>query len=98
MIDEPAQHSPVELDLLDVQGWHTVYWVEIERRIGSLFARSQARERAISYLAALLSPAERKIAGNWPRSAAIPIPMAFSICLGAPTGIPISCATSCAAI
>jgi SRSO17 transposase len=48
------------LDLLDVQGWHTVYWAEIERRIGSVFARSEARERAITYLAGLLSPAERK--------------------------------------
>jgi SRSO17 transposase len=48
------------LDLLDVQGWHAVYWAEIERRIGSVFARSEARERAIAYLAGLLSPAERK--------------------------------------
>lgn len=48
------------LDLLDVQSWHTVYWAEIERRIGSVFARSEARERAMAYLAGLLSPAERK--------------------------------------
>lgn len=48
------------LDLLDVQGWHTVYWAEIERRIGSVFARSEARHRALTYLAGLLSPAERK--------------------------------------
>ena len=60
MFDEPVQHSPVDLDLLDVQSWHTVYWAEIERRIGSLFARSEASARALSYLAALLSPAERK--------------------------------------
>ena len=60
MIVEPCQHSPVELDLLDVQAWHTVYWAEIERRIGSVFARSDARERAMSYLAGLLSGAERK--------------------------------------
>jgi len=48
------------LDLLDVQGWHTVYWPEIERRIGPVFARSEARHRALTYLAGLLSPAERK--------------------------------------
>ncbi len=48
------------LDLLDVQGWHTMYWAEIERRIGPVFARSEARHRALTYLAGLLSPAERK--------------------------------------
>jgi SRSO17 transposase len=55
--DTNEQHT---LDLLDVQGWHTVYWAEIERRIGPVFARSEARHRALSYLAGLLSPAERK--------------------------------------
>jgi SRSO17 transposase len=48
------------LDELDVQVWYSVYWAEIERRIRPLFARSEARERAIAYLAGLLSPAERK--------------------------------------
>jgi SRSO17 transposase len=57
-------HAPVEtlvpdLDLLDVQAWH-VYWAEIERRIGAVFARSEARTRAMAYLTGLLSPAERK--------------------------------------
>src|SRR6266516_3069029 len=47
------------LDLLDVQVWN-VYWAQIERRIGPVFARSDARARAMSYLAGLLSPAERK--------------------------------------
>jgi SRSO17 transposase len=59
MIDEPSQETPAELDLLDVQVWN-VYWAQLERRIGPLFARSEARERAMSYLAGLLSPAERK--------------------------------------
>jgi SRSO17 transposase len=59
MIDEPSQHPPAELDLLDVQVWN-VYWAQVERRIGPFFARSDARERAMSYLAGLLSPAERK--------------------------------------
>jgi SRSO17 transposase len=57
-------HTPVktpvpELDLLDVQAW-SVYWTEIERRIGAVFARSETRTRAMAYLAGLLSPAERK--------------------------------------
>jgi SRSO17 transposase len=54
-IDSP---SPA-LDQLDVQVW-SQYWVEIERRIGPVFARSEARTRAMRYLAGLLSPAERK--------------------------------------
>ena len=54
-------HTPPlpELDLLDVQVWN-LYWAEIERRIGPVFARSDALTRAMSYLAGLLSPAERK--------------------------------------
>jgi SRSO17 transposase len=48
------------LDELDVQVWYSVYWAELERRIGPLFARSDVRERASAYLAGLLSPAERK--------------------------------------
>ena len=51
--------KPRALDLLDVQVWN-VYWAEVERRIGPLFARSEATMRAMSYLAGLLSPAERK--------------------------------------
>lgn len=48
-----------QLDLLDVQRWR-VYWAEIERRIATVFARSEPRTRAMAYLAGLLSPAERK--------------------------------------
>ena len=47
------------LDILDVEVWN-LYWAEVERRIGPLFARSEARERALAYLAGLLSPVERK--------------------------------------
>lgn len=52
--------EPQMLDELDVQTWHSVYWAELERRISTIFARSEARERALAYLAGLLSPAERK--------------------------------------
>ena len=55
----PVERPVPELDLLDVQAW-SVYWAEIERRIGAVFARSEARTRAMAYLAGLLSPAERK--------------------------------------
>jgi SRSO17 transposase len=82
MIDEPSQHSPVELDLLDLQAWHTVYWAEIERRIGSVFARSEAPERAMSYLAGLLSPAERKNSWQLAQISGHPNPYGFQHLLG----------------
>jgi SRSO17 transposase len=55
----PVEIPVPELDLLDIQVW-SVYWTEIERRIGAVFARSETRARAMAYLAGLLSPAERK--------------------------------------
>jgi SRSO17 transposase len=70
------------LDRLDVQGWHTVYWAEIERRIGPLFARSEARERAMAYLAALLSPAERKNSWQLAEISGNPNPYGFQHLLG----------------
>jgi SRSO17 transposase len=48
---------------LEVQVW-SVYWAEIERRIGAVFARSETRACAMAYLADLLSLAERK--NSWP--------------------------------
>lgn len=48
------------LTLGDVQVWKAVYWTEVERRIGPRFARTDARARALAYLAGLLSAAERK--------------------------------------
>jgi SRSO17 transposase len=73
------QHT---LDLLDVQGWHTVYWAEIERRIGPVFARSEARHRALTYLAGLLSPAERKNSWQLAEISAEANPYAFQHLLG----------------
>ena len=58
-MDEALSRAASELDLLDVQVWR-LYWGDIERRIGPFFARSEARCRAMSYLAGLLSPVERK--------------------------------------
>ena len=56
-------HAPdtasTDLDLCDVHGWN-ISWAELERRIGSVFARSESRQRALAYLTGLLSPAERK--------------------------------------
>lgn len=55
----PVEMPTPDLDLVDVRAWR-VYWEEIERRIGAVFARSEARRRAMAYLAGLLSPVERK--------------------------------------
>ena len=59
-MQERDTSEPQMLDELDVQTWYSVYWAEIERRIGSIFTRSDAQKRALAYLAGLLSPAERK--------------------------------------
>jgi SRSO17 transposase len=73
---------PAALDLPDVQLWHSVYWAEIERRIGSLFARSDLRERAMAYLAGLLSPAERKTSWQLAEICGDPNPYGFQHLLG----------------
>jgi SRSO17 transposase len=75
-------NEPHGLDQLDVQGWYTVYWAEIERRIAPLFARSEARERALAYLAALLSPAERKNSWQLAEISGASNPYAFQHLLG----------------
>ena len=59
MIDDLVQQPPVALELPDVQLWN-VYWGHIQRRIAPVFARSDSRQRAMAYLAGLLSTAERK--------------------------------------
>jgi SRSO17 transposase len=81
MITEPSQQPLAELDLLDVRVWN-VYWAQVERRIGSLFARSDARERAMAYLAGLLSPAERKNSWQLAEICGDPNPYGFQHLLG----------------
>jgi SRSO17 transposase len=81
MIDEPSQETPAELDLLDVQVWN-VYWAQVERRIGPVFARSDARGRAMSYLAGLLSGTERKNSWQLAEISGDPNPYGFQHLLG----------------
>jgi len=76
--DSPALGT---LDLLDVQVWN-VYWAQIERRIGSVFARSDARTRAMTYLSGLLSPAERKNSWQLAEISGDPNPYGFQHLLG----------------
>ena len=59
MIDEPSEHPPADLDLPGVQVWN-VYRAHLERRIGPVFARSDAQMRTMTCVAGLLSLAERK--------------------------------------
>lgn len=59
-MEQPDISDVRPLDTQDVQVWQTVYWAELERRLTPHFARSEARARALAYIAGLLSPAERK--------------------------------------
>jgi SRSO17 transposase len=81
MIDEPSQQPPADLDLLDIQVWN-VYWAHVERRIGPVFARSDALTRAMAYLAGLLSPAERKNSWQLAEISGAPNPYGFQHLLG----------------
>ena len=69
------------LDLLSVQAWK-LYWAEIERRIGPVFARSDAHARAMTYLSGLLSPAERKTSWQLAEICGDPNPYGFQHLLG----------------
>ncbi len=80
MLDQDS-HAPSALDLLDVQVWN-VYWAQVERRIGCVFARSDARMRAMTYLAGLLSPAERKNSWQLAEISGDPNPYGFQHLLG----------------
>ena len=80
-MDESLQDLPAALDLLDVQVWN-VYWAEVERRIASVFARSDARSRAMTYLSGLLSPAERKNSWQLAEMSGDPNPYGFQHLLG----------------
>lgn len=79
MQQNQREFSP--LDELDVQVWNH-YWTEVERRIKPLFARSDAHHRAITYLAALLSPAERKNTWQLAESSGDVNPYGFQNLLG----------------
>jgi SRSO17 transposase len=81
MIDDLVQQPPIALELPDVQLWN-VYWGQLERRIAPIFARSDSRQRAISYLAGLLSPAERKNSWQLAEQSGDPNPYGFQYLLG----------------
>lgn len=79
---EPRDRGPVPLlDEPDVQAWQ-VYWAEVERRIATVFARSETRTWAVAYLAGLLSPAERKNSWQLAEISGAPHPYGFQHLLG----------------
>jgi len=54
---------PTEPEISVVQGW-TTSLADIARRLGPDCARAETRQRVMTYLRGLLSPAERK--NSWP--------------------------------
>lgn len=78
---EPTELTVPDLDVLDVQVWN-LYWGELERRISSSFARSDAAAQARQYLAGLLSPAERKNAWQLAEISGASTPYGFQHLLG----------------
>jgi SRSO17 transposase len=81
MLDMLPESSPAALDIRDVQVW-SIYWGQLERRISSVFARSDALVRAMSYLTGLLSPAERKNSWQLAEIMGAPNPYGFQHLLG----------------
>lgn len=57
LIESPT--TPTEPEIAVVQGW-TTYLTDVARRLGPYFARAETRQRVMTYLQGLLSPAERK--------------------------------------
>lgn len=76
-----SQDQPAVLELLDVQLWKT-YWLQVERRVAPVFARSDALARAMAYLAGLLSSAERKNSWQLAEISGAPNPYGFQHLLG----------------
>jgi SRSO17 transposase len=81
MLDILPENPPAALAMRDVEVWN-IYWGQLERRIGSVFARSDALLRAMAYLAGLLSPAERKNSWQLAEMMGAPNPYGFQHLLG----------------
>jgi SRSO17 transposase len=81
MLDMLPTHSPAALAIQDVELWN-IYWGQLERRIASIFPRSDALVCAMSYLAGLLSPAERKNSWQLAEMMGAPNPYGFQHLLG----------------
>lgn len=81
MINLLPDHPPAALDIQDVEVWN-IYWGQLERRIASIFPRSDALLCAMSYLAGLLSPAERKNSWQLAEIMGAPNPYGFQHLLG----------------
>jgi SRSO17 transposase len=80
-MDTVEPTAPGDVDLLEIQVWNQ-YWAELERRSGPAFARSEARSRAMAYLAGLLSPAQRKNSWQLAEMAGDTTPYGFQHLLG----------------
>lgn len=67
--------------VLEIQGWATAL-VEVERRLAASFARSEARQRAMTYVHGLLSPIDRKNSWQLAESVGHATPYGFQHLLG----------------
>jgi SRSO17 transposase len=73
--------APTEQEVSAIQGWAT-YLTDVEQRLGPYFARVESRQRAMSYLDGLLSPAERKNSWQLAEICGEPTPYGFQYLLG----------------
>ena len=80
-MDTVEPPAPVDVDLLEIEVWNQ-YWAELAQRIGPVFARAEARSRAMAYLAGLLRPAERKNSWQLAEMAGDTTPYGFQHLLG----------------
>jgi SRSO17 transposase len=60
-IESPT--APTTQEISVVQGW-AAYVTDMAQRLGPDFARAETRQRVMTYLRGLLSPAERKNSGQ----------------------------------
>lgn len=74
-MENKAQDN-AEQEMAAIQEWASVL-SEIENRIGQHFARSEAREQAMSYLRGLISPVERK--NSWQLAEALGVSTPYGI-------------------
>ena len=80
-------HPPAALDLRDGEVWN-LYGGQLERQIGSVFARSDALVRALAWLAGVRSPAECKNSWQLAAITGAPHPAGLQHVLGRADGQP----------
>jgi SRSO17 transposase len=78
-IESPT--TPTTQEIAVVQGW-AAYVTDIAQRLGPYFARAETRQRVMTYLRGLLSPAERKNSWQLAEISGAATPYGFQYLLG----------------